>query len=102
MADMPGDKNGQVSLIASIREMQEERDALRDSLEKKSKEAAEFKEALKIAYGILWHSNMPPEHPSNSYSAGEGCNKARRVLLAVLTQDELTVAINDAGKDLND
>jgi hypothetical protein len=60
----------------------------------------EYRRAMKIAYGILWHSNLMPESQRKGYSAAEGCRKARGFLVAVLTANELRDGINEIGVSL--
>lgn len=65
-------------------------------------EARELPDALKLAYGHLWHVNLEPMAPVPMRSYEVATIAARRILMGALTNDERGDAINHVRKLLND
>ncbi len=65
-------------------------------------EARKLRDALKLAYGHLWHVNTEPMAPVPMRSYEDAAFAARRILMGALTNDERGDAINQVRKLLND
>jgi len=77
------------------------RDAVAAS-ERLFEEARKLRDALKMAYGHLWHVNLEPLAPVALRSYEVAAIAARRILMEALTNDERGDAINQVRKLLND
>lgn len=65
-------------------------------------EARKLRDALKLAYGHLWHVNLEPMAPVPMRSYEDAAFAARRILMGALTNDERGDAINQVRKLLDD
>lgn len=62
-------------------------------------EARELRDALKLAYGHLWHTNLEPMAPVPMRSYEEAAVAARKVIMAALAKDERREGI-DLAREL--